>query len=66
MISVENLEIEKCYEGGNFLHVTRSINHLIRLPSMRAGPKLTSKDESYVDIQFMSLCDLCAQLILVG
>ena len=70
MISVENLEIEKWYEGGDTVPVTQSSHtmshHVLPLSSSRNGPKLTSKDESYVDIQSMSLCDLCIQLILVG
>ena len=63
MISVENLEIEKWYEGGDTVPVTRSSHYLVPLPSSRIGPKLTSEDESYVDIQSISLCDLCIQLV---
>ena len=66
MISVENLEIEKWYEGGDIVSVTTSSHHLVPLPSSLTGPKLTSEDESYVDIQSISLLDLCIQLILVG
>ena len=66
MISVENLEIEKWYEGGDTVPVTRSSHHLVLLSSSQIGPKLTSEDESYVDIQSISLLDLCIQLILVG
>ena len=56
MISVENLEIEKWYEGGDTVAVKRSSHHLV--------PVLSSWIESYVDIQSVSLCDLCIQLIL--
>ena len=66
MISVENLETEKWYEGGDTVPVTRSSHHLVLLSSSQIGPKLTSEDESYVDIQSISLLDLCIQLILVG
>ena len=66
MISVENLEIEKWYDGGDIVPVTRSSHHLVPLPSSWIGTKLTSKDESYVDIQSISLCDLYIQLILMG
>ena len=66
MISVENLEIEKWYDGGDIVPVTRSSHHLVPLPSSWIGTKLTSEDESYVDIQSISLCDLCIQLVLVG
>ena len=65
MISVEILEIEKWYEGGDPVPVTRSSHHLVPLSSSWIGPKLTSEDESYVDIQSISLCDLCIQLIFV-
>ena len=66
MISVENLEIEEWYVGGDTVPVTQSIHHLVSLSSSQIGPKLTSKDKSYVDIQSISFCDLCIQLILVG
>ena len=66
MISVENLEIEKWYDGGDIVPVTRSSHHLVPLPSSWIGTKLTSEDESYVDIQSISLCNLCVQLILMG
>ena len=66
MISVENLEIKKWYEGGDTVPITRSSHHLVPLSSSRIGPKLTSEDKSYVDIQSISLCDLCIQLVLVG
>ena len=39
--------------------VIRSSHHLVPLLSLRIGPKLTSEDESYVDIQSISLCGLC-------
>ena len=65
-ISIENLQIEKWYEGGDTVPVTRSSHHLVLLSSSQIGPKLTSEDESYVDIQSISLLDLCIQLILVG
>ena len=65
MISVENREMEKRYEGGDTVPVTRSNQHLISLSSLRIGPKLTSEDESCVYIQSITLCDLCIQLILV-
>ena len=63
MISVKNLEIEKWYEGGDTVPVTPSSHYLVPLPSSRIGPKLTSEDESHVDIQSISLCDLCIQLV---
>ena len=66
MISVENLGIEKLYEGGDTVPVTRNSHHVVPFSSSRIGPKLTSEDESYVDIQSISLCDLCMQLILLG
>ena len=66
MICVENLEIEKWYEGGDTVPVTRSIHHLVPLSSPQISSKLSSEDESYIDIQSISLCDLCIQLILVG
>ena len=66
MICVENLEIEILYEGRNTVAATQSSHHLVPLSSSRIGSKLTSKDESYVDIQCISLCDLCIQLVLVG
>ena len=66
MISVENLEIEKWYDGGDIVPVTRSSHHLVPLPSSWIGTKLTSEAESYVDIQSISLCNLCVQLILMG
>ena len=50
MIIVENLEIEKWYEGRDNLPVTRSNHHLVPLSSSPIGHKLTSKDKSYVDI----------------
>ena len=65
MISVENLEIEKWYEGWDTVPVPRSSHHLVPLSSSRIGPKLTSEDESYIDIQSISLCDMHIQLILV-
>ena len=63
MISVENLEIERWYEGGDTVPVTLSSNHLVPLSFSRIGPKLTSEDELYVDVQSISLCELCLQLI---
>ena len=66
MISVENLDNEKWYECGDTVTVPLSSHHLIPMPSSRIGPKLTSEDESYVDIQSINLCYLCTQLILVG
>ena len=66
LIVAKNLEIEKWYEGGDTVPVTRSSHHLVLLSSSQIGPKLTSEDESYVDIQSISLLDLCIQLILVG
>ena len=50
IISVENLEMEKRYEGGDTVPVTRSSHHLVPLLSLQIGPKLTSEDESCVDI----------------
>ena len=66
MICVENLEIEKWYEGGDTVPVTRSIHHLVPMSSPQISSKLSSEDKSYIDIQSISLCDLCIQLILVG
>ena len=66
MISVENLEIEKWYEGWDTVPVPRSSHHLVPLSSSRIGPKLTSEDKSYVDIQPIGICDLFIQLISVG
>ena len=66
MISVENLEIEKWNEKEYIVSVTQSSHHLVLLSSSRIVPKLTREDESYVDIQSISLCDLCIQLVLVG
>ena len=66
MISVENLEIEKWYEGGDTVPVTRSSHHLVLLSSSQIGPKLTSGDEPYVDIQSISLFDLSIKFALVG
>ena len=66
MIGVENLEIEKWYEGGDTVPVTQSSHHLVPLLSSWIGLKLTREDESYFDIQSVSLCDLCIQLVLVG
>ena len=65
IISVENLEIEKWYEGGCTVSVTRNSHHLVTLSSSRIGPKLTSEDESCIDIQSISLCDLCIKFVLV-
>ena len=53
MISIENLEIEKWYEGGDIVLVTLSNHHLVPLSSSRIGDKLdklTSEDELYVNI----------------
>ena len=66
MISVENLEIEKWNEKEYIVSVTQSSHYLVLLSSSRIVPKLTREDESYVDIQSISLCDLCIQLVLVG
>ena len=66
MINVENLYIENGYEGGDTVAVIWSSQHLILLSFSRTGPKLASEYESYVDIQSISLCNLCIQLILVG
>ena len=66
IISVENLEIEKRYEIGDTVPGKRSSHHLFLLSSSQIGPKLISEDESPVDIQSISLCDLFIQLILVG
>ena len=51
MISVENLEIEKWYEGRDTVPATWSSHHLIPMSSSRVGDKLTNEDESYIDIQ---------------
>ena len=66
MISVKNLEFKKRYEGGDTVSVTQCSQHLVPLSSLRISPKLTSEDESYVEIRSISLCDLCMQLILVS
>ena len=50
VVSIENLEIEKWYEGGDAVPVIRSSHHLVPLSSSRIGPKLTSEYELYVDI----------------
>ena len=56
MISTENLEIEKWYEGGYIVPVTLSNYHWVPLPSSRLSDKLSSEDESYVNIHdFMFL-----------
>ena len=66
MISVENLEIENWYEGGDTVPVKRSSHHLVPLSSSPIGLKVTREDESYADTQSISLYDLYIQLILVG
>ena len=66
IINVKNLEIEKWYEVGDTVPVTRSSQHLVPLSSSWIGHKLTCKDVSYVDIQFLNLCGMYRQLILVG
>ena len=48
MIRVENLE--KWYEVGDSVPVTRNSHHFVPLPSLPIGHKLTCKYESYVDI----------------
>ena len=48
MISVEDLE--KCYEGGETVPGTRSSHHFVPLRFLTIRHKLTSEDESYVDI----------------
>ena len=55
MISVENLEIEKRYESGYTVPVTRSSHHFVPLSSSRIGNHLTSEDESYVDFHNFSV-----------
>ena len=45
IIIVENLEIEKWYEGGETVPVRRSSQHLVPLSSSRIGPKLTSAEQ---------------------
>ena len=42
MISLENIEIGKWYEGVDALPVTRSSHHLVLLSSSRIGPKVTN------------------------
>ena len=37
MISVQNLEIEKCYQGGGTVPATRSNHHLVPLSSSQIG-----------------------------
>ena len=64
--SIMGVETEKWYKGRDTVPVTRSSNHLLPLSPSWLGPKLTSEDESYVDIQLISFCDLCIQLVLVG
>ena len=39
MISVENLEIEKWYEGGDNVPVTRSSHNSVPLLSSQIGPR---------------------------
>ena len=48
------------------LYCHTSSDHLVPMSSSRIGPKLTSKDESYIDIQSISLFDLSIRLVLVG
>ena len=49
------------------LYLSNGVRHyLVPLSPSQIGPKLTSEDESYVDFQSISLCDLCIQLVLVG
>ena len=48
MITVESLE--KLYEGGDTAPGTRSSHHFIPMSSPRIDHKLTTEDESYVDI----------------
>ena len=50
MISINNLEIEKWYEGEDTVSVTKSSHHIVPWSSSRTVYKLTSKDEPYVDI----------------
>ena len=50
MLIVENLENEKWYGDGETVPVTRSSHQLVPLSSPRIGPKLTSEDESCVDM----------------
>ena len=50
MISVWK-SLEKQNEGGDTVPGTQSSHHFIQLSSLQIGHKLTSKDESYVDIQ---------------
>ena len=50
MISVESLEIDKWYEGGDTVPVTLSSYHFVPFSSSRIGLKLTIEIESYVDI----------------
>ena len=52
-------------EGADTVLATRSSHNLVPLSS-QIGPKLTSDDESYVDIQSISLFDLCIKLVLIG
>ena len=48
MVSVESLE--KRYEGGDTVPSTQSSHHFVPMSSLRIVHKLTSEDESYVDI----------------
>ena len=66
MTVVENLETEKRHEDGDTVPVSWSSHHLVPMSSSRIGPRLTSEEESYVDILSITLCDLCIQFILVG
>ena len=50
MLIVENLENEKWYGDGETVPVTRNSHQLVPLSPPRIGPKLTSEDESYVDM----------------
>ena len=54
MISVEDLEIEKWCEGEDTIAVAGSSHNLVPLSSLKTGSKLTTEDESYVDIQSIS------------
>ena len=48
MITVESLE--KLYEGGDTVPGIRSSHHFVPMSSPRTDHKLTTEDESYVDI----------------
>ena len=55
MISVENLEIEKWYDSGDTVTITRSSHHLV---SLYPRKMVIIEDESYVDIHGFNVATL--------